>query len=101
MATAGGAALYEKAQVAWNAHTDAIDWRAWQRKRACITYNVRTGKNDAAYQMHDMVCYPPRRAFALQPNLRHRGLGGQGLLSAPRWGDRDSTQGARGGAPWQ
>ena len=28
MATAGGAALYEKAQVAWNAHTDAIDWRA-------------------------------------------------------------------------
>ena len=47
----------------------AIDWRARQRKHLCITYHVHTGKNDAAYEMHDMVCHPPKTAFALQPNL--------------------------------
>ena len=48
---------------------DAIDWRALQRKHTCITYHLHTGKNDASYEMHDMVCRPPKATFALQGDL--------------------------------
>ena len=57
---------------------DAIDWRARQRKRNCITYHVHTGKEDAAYQMHDMVCHPPKRAFRLQDDLPYAGTDADG-----------------------
>lgn len=50
---------------------DAIDWRALNRRHTCITYQVHTGKTNASYEMHDMVCHPPKRTF-VDRDLRRR-----------------------------